>query len=77
MLPAEVPSMTTTLLILAPLSVYFLPSLVANVRGHRQLCSIQAVNLLLGWTLIGWAVALSWACSARTTGNDAGEVPAR
>lgn len=66
--------MTTTLLILAALAVYLLPSLVANVRGHRQLSSIQVVNLFLGWTLIGWTVALAWACSNQ--GPEHGREPA-
>ena len=25
---------------------------------------IAVVNLFLGWTLLGWVVALAWACAA-------------
>jgi hypothetical protein len=40
---------------------YFLPSIVALVRGKRDTLSICLLNLFLGWTLIGWIVALVWA----------------
>ncbi len=44
--------------------LYLLPALVAGGRGHRNQNSIAVINLFLGWTLIGWVVALAWACSA-------------
>lgn len=40
---------------------YFLPTLVASVRHHHNAEAICAVNLFLGWTLVGWVVALAWA----------------
>jgi hypothetical protein len=40
---------------------YFLPSIVALVRGKRDTLSICLLNFFLGWTLIGWIVALVWA----------------
>jgi len=45
--------------VLAPL--YFLPFIVALVRGKRNSLAILLLNLLLGWTLIGWVGALVWA----------------
>jgi hypothetical protein len=44
---------------------YFVPSLIALIRGNN-FASIFAVNLFLGWSLVGWVVALAWALSART-----------
>src|SRR5262245_3888690 len=44
---------------------YFVPTSVAILRGHPKLGPIILVNLLLGWTLVGWAVALAWALSAQ------------
>ena len=44
---------------------YFVPTAVAILRGHPRIGPITLVNLLLGWTLVGWAVALAWALSAR------------
>lgn len=43
-------------------AVYFFPSIVAQVRKHRQLTAITVLNLFLGWTVLGWVIALVWAC---------------
>lgn len=43
------------------LALYFLPSIVAAVRKHRNESAIVALNIFLGWTVIGWVVALVWA----------------
>ncbi|HVI10710.1 MAG TPA: superinfection immunity protein [Candidatus Binatia bacterium] len=42
--------------------MYFLPSIVALARSKRDLTAIILLNLFLGWTMIGWVVALVWAC---------------
>src|SRR5687768_12940055 len=39
---------------------YFLPSILALVRGARDVVAIILVNLLLGWTVIGWIATLIW-----------------
>ncbi|MGB3968758.1 MAG: superinfection immunity protein [Planctomycetota bacterium] len=52
------------LMLLAAASIYVLPSAVAMLRRHRNVASIMVVNLLLGWTLLGWAVSMAWAVSA-------------
>jgi hypothetical protein len=41
--------------------IYFLPSLIAVARAHRRLGTIVLLNLLLGWTFVGWVLALAWA----------------
>ena len=41
--------------------VYFLPSIVAWDKGRANLTAIAILNLLLGWTFVGWVVALVWA----------------
>jgi hypothetical protein len=46
------------LLILALL--YFLPTLIAAIRGHN-IALILVLNLFLGWTVIGWFIMLVWA----------------
>ena len=43
------------------LFVYFIPTIVAANRQHRNLAAIAVVNLFAGWTLIGWVGALAWA----------------
>jgi uncharacterized membrane protein YqaE (UPF0057 family) len=44
--------------------LYFLPSIIAAKK--RNAGAIFVLNLLLGWTLIGWVAALVWAVSAET-----------
>jgi len=44
--------------------VYVLPSIIAARRNHHQSTAICVLNLLLGWTLLGWAAAMVWACTA-------------
>jgi hypothetical protein len=51
------------LLILAAAVIYFLPTLVAGVRGCKAGAGIVIVNIFLGWTFIGWVVALAWAAA--------------
>jgi hypothetical protein len=41
------------------LAVYFLPSILA--KGKQNFGAIVALNLLLGWTIVGWVAALVWA----------------
>lgn len=44
------------------LSLYFLPTIVAVMRG-RQIGSVLVLNPFLGWTFVGWIVALVMAFS--------------
>ena len=39
---------------------YLLPWAIAASRGHRDVGGIALVDLLLGWSLVGWIVALVW-----------------
>jgi hypothetical protein len=41
--------------------MYFLPSIIALARSKRDLLGIVLLNFFLGWTMIGWVVALVWA----------------
>ena len=40
---------------------YFLPTIVAFARHKRDTTSIAVLNFFLGWTAIGWVIALVWA----------------
>ena len=42
--------------------LYFLPAIIG--RDKRDATGIFLLNLFLGWTVIGWIVALVWACAA-------------
>ena len=41
--------------------MYFLPSIIALARSKRDILAIFLLNLFLGWSVIGWIVALVWA----------------
>jgi len=45
--------------------VYFLPIIIALARHKRNITGIILVNVFLGWTFIGWVVALVWAFTVR------------
>ncbi len=45
------------------ITFYFLPTISARGRVHFQ--GIFLLNLLLGWTILGWVGALIWAVSDR------------
>jgi hypothetical protein len=43
---------------------YFLPWAIAETRGTSNSLVIGLLNFLLGWTIIGWIVALVMACTS-------------
>lgn len=45
----------------ALLIAYALPALVAIFRGHRNALAIAALNVMLGWTALGWIASFVWA----------------
>ncbi|WP_448062023.1 superinfection immunity protein [Cellulomonas hominis] len=45
---------------------YMLPWAIAATRGRSNQATIGVLNLLLGWSLIGWVVTLVMACQAHT-----------
>jgi hypothetical protein len=40
--------------------LYFLPSIVAFIRGHHSRLGIFLLNFFLGWSGLGWIIALIW-----------------
>ncbi len=51
--------LATALLVLVVLGLYWLPSILACRRRHPDLFTVVIVNALLGWTVLGWLVALA------------------
>ena len=49
------------ILFILSLAFYFLPTIIALARGHKNALAIALLNLFLGWTFIGWVVSLVWA----------------
>ena len=43
--------------------LHFAPTFVAVWRKHPNRIAIFVINLLFGWTIIGWIVALIWSLS--------------
>lgn len=50
-------------LVLGGLILYFVPCYVALERQHHMRRLICAINVLAGWTVVGWVVALVMALS--------------
>jgi hypothetical protein len=43
------------------IGLYLLPVIIGQVRHVPDVGSIATINILLGWTLVGWVVALALA----------------
>lgn len=43
---------------------YFLPWFIALNRGHNNTVAIFVLTLFLGWTFLGWVIALVWCFTA-------------
>lgn len=46
--------------VLIAVAIYMLPTICAFAMNHGSKLGITILNLFLGWTLIGWLVALVW-----------------
>lgn len=53
------------------LLLYFVPTIVAFAKGHLNKTAVLLLNLFLGWTFIGWVIALVW--SVKKTAISAGK----
>jgi hypothetical protein len=51
--------------ILFLMAAYFLPTVIALTRWHANTLGIFLLNVFLGWTLVGWVVALVWSVLAK------------
>jgi predicted membrane channel-forming protein YqfA (hemolysin III family) len=49
---------TTALLAITCIVLYWLPTILGWKKANRT--AILVLNLLLGWTVVGWIVALIW-----------------
>ena len=48
------------MIIILIFAAYFLPTFVAFLRQHKNKLAIFLLNLLLGWTALGWVGSLIW-----------------
>ena len=52
--------MESILFMFAFIGLYFLPSIFAYSGKKKNKSAILTLNLFLGWTVLGWVVALIW-----------------
>lgn len=52
--------MFLTLVVSFLIIVYFLPTIIAVHRQHHNRVAIFVLNLLFGWSFVGWGIALVW-----------------
>jgi hypothetical protein len=52
------------------LGLYLLPGFIAYGRKHQSAAGILLFNLFLGWTALGWILALVWSASAVTSATE-------
>ena len=50
----------TFLALIVVIFIYLLPTIIAYNKHKKNAGSICALNILLGWTFIGWVAALVW-----------------
>lgn len=46
--------------------MYWLPTIIAVFRHAPSALGVAMLNFFLGWTVIGWILALVWALAAHT-----------
>lgn len=44
--------------------LYWLPTIIAIARHTHSALGVATLNLFLGWTGVGWFLALMWALAA-------------
>ena len=52
------------------LALYFLPTIVAWRRNHKNAGAIFALNLLTGWSGLGWVAAIVWSLTANVAEDE-------
>ena len=68
---------TVSLIFLFFSLINLLPSIVAFVRKHRSKWSIFIINILLGWTIIGWIITLVWSLSYAGENHQTEQAPGK
>ncbi|MEA3125529.1 MAG: hypothetical protein QOD67_2548 [Caballeronia sp.] len=53
----------------AAVVVYFLPAILADRKGRRNVLLLALLNALFGWTVVCWIAALYWALHPDSQGR--------
>jgi uncharacterized membrane protein len=59
-------STATILMLMAIVLIYMLPTFIAFGREHPRRQDVAVINILFGWTLIGWIAVFLWATLTAT-----------
>ena len=54
-------SFVAMVVIVGLIATYFLPTIIALILHRKNTLAIFLLDLFLGWSLIGWVIALVWA----------------
>ena len=54
------------IIVIFAIALYFIPSIIALSKRRDNTGAIFILNLFLGWSFIGWIVALVWAVTNKT-----------
>ena len=65
---------TAGLLLLISAALYFIPAVIALKRDVQHTGTIVLINVLLGWTILGWIAALIWAIVEKPVERSPGEL---
>jgi hypothetical protein len=60
-LPEPLPTIISLIFFFIAVAVYFIPTIIAFKRRKKDWVAIGVLNLLLGWTFVGWVISLVWA----------------
>lgn len=69
-------TMATIVFFPAVIALYFAPAINANLRKHPSATAVSVLNLLLGWTVLGWIGALVWSYGGADAREQASVTPA-
>ncbi|WP_206956411.1 superinfection immunity protein [Trinickia acidisoli] len=59
------------------LAIYFLPAIVADHRKRHDIFTLALFNACVGWTVVGWLLALFWAYQPNPPASIARDVTAK
>ncbi|HEX3953112.1 MAG TPA: superinfection immunity protein [Stellaceae bacterium] len=60
----------TVIMLILIVIIYMLPTLIAFARDIRPRRGVTILNIVLGWTLVGWLIAFFWASLTPTIPED-------
>jgi uncharacterized membrane protein YqaE (UPF0057 family) len=59
-----------TILIVGAVFLYFVPVVIAMGRGMSSSGMLLFLNIILGWTVLGWFFCILWAATGSTRAQE-------